>query len=356
MRVAVVYPIEMGDVGHVGGGERYALEMARGLSEKVDTRLVTFGAARRQRMEGKLRFEVFPRLHLVKGRLNNPFNPAFLTALRDVDVIHCVGWNVLATDLSILFARATGKRVFVSDVGGGADFTLQRHLQLWRLVHRFLFLTHYAASLFPRFAPGAGIIYGGADVERFSPAPVPRERRVLYVGRIIAAKGIEYLIEAVEPGDPLLIMGRPYEAEYFADLKQRAAGKDVTFITDADDQQLLHTYRSSTVTVLPSVKRSNYANYDVPNVLGLTLLESMACGTPVVCTDTGPEPELVKDGETGFVVPPNDAPQMRDRLKRLLDSPALAEQMGRASRAHVLEHFTWERTAQRCLDCYNDKR
>src|SRR5438552_3398629 len=108
MRVAIVYPIEFGDRGHIGGGERYALELAKAMSQLVDTRFVTFGKRRwRGHIEG-LRVDVFPRRWLVRGRLNNPFNPWFLSALRGVDVIHCIGWHILPTDLAILFARLTG--------------------------------------------------------------------------------------------------------------------------------------------------------------------------------------------------------------------------------------------------------
>lgn len=353
MRVAVTYPIEFRDAGHIGGGERYALEFARALADRVDTRLITFGRARCTYRIGNLRVEVYPQLFLIRGRQNNPANPLFLRGLWDVDVIHCIGWHMLPTDLAILFGRATAKRVFVTDVGGGADFSLGKYLPVGKLVHRFLFLTRYAASLYPEVRDRASAIYGGADLAKFSPGPTAREHKVLFVGRIIPAKGIEYLIDAVDPTVPLAIVGRPYAADYHAALRRQAKGRNVRFITDADDARLLEEYRSSLVTVLPSVKRSAYSRYEVPNVLGLTLLESMACGTPVVCTDVGPERELVQDGVTGFVVPPNDAAALGARLNDLLADPGLAQRMGAAARSRVLEQFTWEKTAERCLQAYN---
>ena len=353
MRVAVLYPIEFSDAGHIGGGERYAREFARALANQVDTRLITFGRTRRSDRIGHLRVEVYPQLFLIKGRQNNPANPLFLRDLWDVDVIHCIGWHMLPSDLAILFARSTAKRVFVTDVGGGADFSLSRYLPIGKLVHRFLFLTRYAASLYPEFRDRAEAIYGGADVAKFSPGPAARERKILYVGRVIPAKGIEYLIDAVDPGVPLTIVGRPYAADYHAALRRQAKGRNVRFITDADDARLLQEYQSSLVTVLPSVKRSAYSQYDVPNVLGLTLLESMACGTPVVCTDVGPEPELVQDGVTGFLVPPNDTAALAERLNNFLAHPQLAQRMGAAARHSVLEKFTWEKTAERCLQAYD---
>ncbi len=352
MRVGIAYPIEFGDSGHIGGGERYALDFARAMANRVETRLITFGSRRARRRDGKLSVEVFPRVHLLKGRQNNPANPWFLTALKDVDVIHCVGWNVFPTDLATLFARIAGKRVFVTDVGGGADFNLHKLLPISRLVHGFLFLSRYQASRFPQFAGRAFVVYGGTDLDKFSPAPVPRERKVLYVGRIIPAKGIEYLIDAVNPSTPLTILGRAYDANYYAALQRQAVAKNVRFVTDADDARLLQEYRSSWVTVLPSVKKQAKGYYETPNVFGLTLLESMACGTPVVCTDVGPEPELVENGKTGFVVPPNDSSALRERLDRLLSDPRLVAQMGEAGRRRVLEMFTWGAVVERCLSAY----
>lgn len=356
MRVGLVYPLEFNDAGHIGGGERYALELARALAAEVETLLITFGPSRRSWRIGDLRIEVVPRVYLIKGRQNNPANPSFLRMLWDVDVIHCMSWNVVPTDLAILFGRATGKRVYVTDVGGGADFSLRKYLPLDRLVHRFLFLSRFATSLYPQLADRSAVIYGGADLAKFSPRPVARERKVLFVGRIIPAKGIEYLIEAVGHSIPLTVLGRPYDAAYFAALQRQAQGSNVRFITDADDARLVDEYRSSLVTVLPSVKHSAYSDYGIPNVLGLTLIESMACGTPVICTDVGPEPELVEDGAAGFVVPPNDAPALRDRLDRLLADPELAERMGLAARDRVLGQFTWEHVVQRCLRAYGDTR
>lgn len=352
MKVAIVYPIEFGDRGHVGGGERYALELARALAELVDTRLVTFGQRRRTSCEGRLRVEVYPRAWLVRGRLNNPLNPHFLGALRDVDVVHCIGWHTLPTDLAILFGRLRGKRVFVSDVGGGADISLARVFPVGKLVDRFLFLSRYAASLYPQFAEQSAVIYGGADLARFSPGEVPRERRVLFVGRIIPAKGIEGLIDAVDRDVPLLIIGRPYDAGYLAELRRCSDGRMVRFVTDATDADVVDAYRRSLVTVLPSVGRPGAAN--PANVLGLVLLESMACGTPVICTESGPEAEIVEDGVTGFVVPPDDPEALRRRLRQMLADLGMAEWMGAAARERVQADFTWERTADRCLKAYTD--
>ena len=72
----------------------------------------------------------------------------------------------------------------------------------------------------------------------------------------------------------------------------------------------------------------------------------------VVASRTGGLPEVVRDGETGFLVTPGDVSELHDRIDQLLRDAALAQRMGEAARALVVHWFTWEATAQRCLAAY----
>jgi glycosyltransferase involved in cell wall biosynthesis len=78
----------------------------------------------------------------------------------------------------------------------------------------------------------------------------------------------------------------------------------------------------------------------------------MACGKPVIVTRTASLPELVVDGKTGFIVPPNDLAALRAPIEKLVGDPALSQRMGADARRHVEENFTWNRVAQRGLDFY----
>jgi glycosyltransferase involved in cell wall biosynthesis len=105
--------------------------------------------------------------------------------------------------------------------------------------------------------------------------------------------------------------------------------------------------------VLPSVYRTVYGDELItPELLGQTLLEGMACGLPAICTDVGPMPEVVSDGVTGFVVPPNDAAALREKLAWLGEHPREAAEMGRKGRQRVEERFTWPQVVGRCLEVY----
>jgi len=94
------------------------------------------------------------------------------------------------------------------------------------------------------------------------------------------------------------------------------------------------------------------AQTKVPELLGQTLLEGMACATPVICTNVASMPEIVNDGLTGFVVPPNDVATLRQRLTWLFEHPREASVMGERARRRVLEKFTWPMVVRRCLEIY----
>jgi glycosyltransferase involved in cell wall biosynthesis len=78
----------------------------------------------------------------------------------------------------------------------------------------------------------------------------------------------------------------------------------------------------------------------------------MASGRPVIVTRTTSLPELVLDGETGFIVEPHDRAALRDRIERLMGDHGLAQRMGTAGRLHVETLFTWDRVARRGLELY----
>jgi glycosyltransferase involved in cell wall biosynthesis len=80
----------------------------------------------------------------------------------------------------------------------------------------------------------------------------------------------------------------------------------------------------------------------------------MASGTPVVASGLDALPEVLRHGETGFLVTPGDVDELRDRVAQLLGDRALAARMGQRGREVLLEQFTWEACAQRCLAAYEE--
>jgi glycosyltransferase involved in cell wall biosynthesis len=176
---------------------------------------------------------------------------------------------------------------------------------------------------------------------------------VVFVGRLLPHKGIDYLIAAVPNGQRLVIIGRPYHNAYYQLLRELAKDKQVDFVTDATDDRVVAELRRSAVAVVPSVYSDCYGNhYAAPELFGLSAVEAMSCETPVICSDVGSLPEIIEDGVTGLVVPPNEPGALRGAIERIMNDPRSAREMGKAARRRVLELFTWDRVAETCLRVY----
>ncbi|HEY2950206.1 MAG TPA: glycosyltransferase family 4 protein [Micromonosporaceae bacterium] len=357
MRVIHVVPTEFGAGGLLGGGERYPVELARALAPHIDCELVTFGShARRWSENGGLRVRVLRRFGLLRGHPAHPVAPQLAWSLLDADIVHTHHFRSAPSRVATLAAAVCGQHRVTTDHGLGGKGRL-----LPALVERFLTVSQFSADQLDTPAERTRVIYGGADPTRFRPDPDAAGARegVLYIGRITPHKGVDRLLRALPGGASLTIAGstghdpRFPERDYPRLLRRLATGREVRYAGPVGEDDLALLYRRAAVFVLPTVERTCYGRrVGVTELLGLSVLEAMASGTPVVASRTGGLPEIVRDGETGFLVAPGDVAELRDRIDRLLRDPALARMMGRAARAVVLDRFTWEKTAQRCLDAY----
>ena len=118
-RVLHVVPALFGPDGVVGGAERYALELARQMADATPTALVAFGDRDRRESLGRLRVRVIGRPWYVRGQRFNPMALALFACLGRADVVHCHQRFILCSSLSALGCRLSGRKVFVSDLGGG---------------------------------------------------------------------------------------------------------------------------------------------------------------------------------------------------------------------------------------------
>jgi glycosyltransferase involved in cell wall biosynthesis len=229
-----------------------------------------------------------------------------------------------------------------------------------RLFDRFLVVSRFSATTLEAPPERTAVIYGGADPARYRPAPRagPREG-VLYVGRLTPHKGVDLLIRAVPPDVPLTVAGtrghdpRPPGSGYPELLARLARGRRVRFVTGADDAEVAGLYRRAAVVCLPSVHVTCYGQrVKISELLGLAAIEAMASGTPVICSRLGGLPEVVRHGETGFLVEPGNAVELRDRIATVLAGRRLARSLGDNARQLAVERFTWQACARRCLAAY----
>ena len=341
--------------GVVGGAERYALELARHMADEVPTTLVCFGEdEERYETIGQLKIHVIRDPWCVRNQSNNPMSLRMWRDVRSAHVVHCHQQHIVASSFAAAACRLTGRKVFVSDLGGGG-WDVSAYVSTDRWYHGHLHISEYSRRTYGHSEqPWAHVVLGGVDTEKFRALPeVKSSQSVVFVGRLMPHKGIDDLINALPAELELDLIGQPYDKAYLDELKRLAEGKNVRFVHDSSDDALVSAYQRAMCVVLPSVYRSKYGvETKVPELLGQTLLEGMACGAPTICTDVASMPEVVVNGMTGFIVPPNDPVALRDKLLWLNENPEQAKLMGEAGRERVCTLFTWPAVVRRCLEIY----
>ena len=225
-------------------------------------------------------------------------------------------------------------------------------------VDRIITGSHHSArsiqQVFDVPASHIEIIHDGVDTDTFRPLEgVEKEPNgILFVGNSEDRnKGARYLVEALhilrrEIDFHLTFVDRPRESlELVPSLVKRwGLQSRVTFTGRVSTEELVRRYNKAEILVSPSV----YEGF------GLPAAEAMACGVPVVATTAGAFPEVVADGETGWLVAPGDAHALAGAIKRLMADPAERKRMGDAGRRRMQERFTWRETARKTVALYEE--
>lgn len=186
------------------------------------------------------------------------------------------------------------------------------------------------------------VIPNFVDGERFSPAPAPpsggqprpaAQPTIVHSSNFRPLKRVDDVIavfERVRRGRPcrLALLGDgPERPRVEAEVRARGLADDVTFLGEQLD--VAATLRRAHVFLLPSESES----------FGLAALEALACGVPVVASRAGGLPEVVRDGESGFLLPVGDVDAMAAAVGRVLDDAALHRRLSHAARADAVERF-----------------
>jgi rhamnosyl/mannosyltransferase len=161
------------------------------------------------------------------------------------------------------------------------------------------------------------------------------EKIVLFVGRLVYYKGLEYLIDAMKDIEArLLIVGEgPLKNKLIRRVNKHGITNKVSFLPFQTQEALVNLYLASTVFVLPSTHRSE--------AFGITIVEAMACGLPVISTELGTGTSFVnQDRITGFIVPPRNSEAINKALKKLLSDETLLLNMGKRASDRVASIFT----------------
>jgi glycosyltransferase involved in cell wall biosynthesis len=194
------------------------------------------------------------------------------------------------------------------------------------------------------------VIHNGVDTNYFTPFPVfkPEGRKqIVWVGRYVPGKGVDYLIEAFSivrkkiPETHLTLVGDgPEKAAIMEMIRKMDLQSSVTLVPYLDNAELPMLYRQSDVFVLPSIMEG------VPR----TLLEAMACGIPFVITDL-PHLRHIAEG-AGVLAPPRDPIHLADSILGVLGDSDLSRKMGRKGRERMETGYSWDDTVNKTILVY----
>src|ERR1700730_7149127 len=212
-RVLHIVPALFGpNDGIFGGAERYALELARHMSVETPTTLVSFGEWERLETLGQLKIHVIGNPWHVRNQRTNPVALSLFSELWKADVVHCHQQHVLTSSLAALVGKLSGRRVFVSDLGGGG-WDVSGYVSTDRWYRGHLHISEYSRKVFGQDdMPWAHVIFGGVDMEKFAPDDtVLRDGTGCLFGRWLPNKGVNALIRAIPSALPLKLIGQPHE-------------------------------------------------------------------------------------------------------------------------------------------------
>jgi glycosyltransferase involved in cell wall biosynthesis len=204
------------------------------------------------------------------------------------------------------------------------------------------------------------VLSSGIDVMQFhyQPRTINNNQtvKILTVARFTEKKGIEYLIQSfadvvkAKPNTELLIVGqgelKQKLLKQISKLNLNSKAKIVDFMPHDEIVDIMHKCH---IFCLPSITSSTGDQEGSPTVLK----EAMATGMPVVSTYHSGIPDLVKDGENGFLVPEKDADRLANRLIYLIDHPEIWESMGQWGRKHVEKNFDRFKQTKKLEEIYS---
>jgi L-malate glycosyltransferase len=270
-----------------------------------------------------------------------------LRRLPRTDVVHAFSagyWSfLLAPAPALLVGRFYRRKVVLNYRTGEAEDHLTRHrrvaLPLMRLAHRIVVPSGFLVEVFGRFGLRAQPIPNFVDPEVIPcrPRATPRPRflsnrnfeRHYNVACVLRAFG---RIQAAVPGASLVLVGDGGERPALERLAGELGLRNVRFTGAVPPERMAEQYDAADI----------YLNAPDVDNMPTSVLEAFMAGLPVVTTDAGGIPFIVRDGENGLMVPRDDDAALAAAALRLLHEPGLAERLCAAARAEALRQYTWE--------------
>lgn len=299
----------------------------------------------------------FPMVHPERITLKVNLIPGrFANQLKRYDVIHFHGDDDISFPLFSYFV----KKPKIYHLHGISDFYERYFLSRW-ILKNVADLYIPISKLLEKELLKLGIpehkirrLPNGIDTRVFHPSGKKEDKLVLYVGRVTYSKGLHILLKSLrylkKPIHLVIIGPSYYDLTYFRQIStlietENNKGKHiVTYLGPQDRTNVAKWCQKASILVLPSF----WELFPVVN------LEALACETPVVATSVGSISEVVKDGENGILVPPNDAIKLAQAIQYLLDNEEIRIKFGREGRKWVVKHLSLEVVVEKLCRIYKE--
>lgn len=187
------------------------------------------------------------------------------------------------------------------------------------------------------------------------------DKVILTLARVVEIKGHDTVIHCLpmvlkrHPNLRYIIAG-PWDEDYYQKLKQLITNLNldntVVFSGPVSRDEVNELYSRCSIYVLMS--RVIETNGRLEEAFPITVLEASACGRPIIGSNTGGIPEAIEDGETGFLVPPEDVGMLEEKILFLLDNPNVADEMGRKGLKRIAEKFTWDTITKKIVENFEE--
>jgi len=286
---------------------------------------------------------------------------------RGCDVIHA-HWSI-AGIAGFIAARLLGKPIILNiHQGTLRDFTKIERVLLEN-VDYVVFNSSYTLSHALKYAKPVAfsIVPPGVDTDKFQrrlssktgietlPSGITGKPILFTLGRLVEWKGHKYLIKAIRLVNEkykvhLLIGGEGSLRQELGSLVREKGIEDCVTFLDHIPGHLMNIYYSfADIYVQPSIIDKD----GTTEGLGVTILEAMACETPCIGSNVGGIPDIIRDGENGFLVNPADPEQLAEKIIILLNNKELRERMGKWGRTFVEENYSWYAKASELMEIYD---
>ncbi|MDD2889218.1 MAG: glycosyltransferase family 4 protein [bacterium] len=293
-------------------------------------------------------------------------NAIDITKKHNIKIIHSHWW-VPAGVIGLVVGKLSGKPYVVTS--HGTDISLLAKIKLARPLAKIIFknsigITAVSNNMKSFMVNKLGINENKVSVfpmpvnpSIFSPMPVENrgEKIILSVGNFIELKGFSYLISAIKILKEqkvkiklIIIGGGPEEKTLKQKIKELSLNENIEILPSMTKTELNHFYNVCDIFVLPSITDSKGKQEG----LGLVLLEAMSCKKPVIGTNSGGIPDIVKDMETGLVVPEKDSKSLSEAIGKLLKDDSLSTKLAENGYNFVKQNFTLDKIAEKTLEVY----